>query len=116
MSPEEARQVIYNALVSIDPDCFGHPGRLGNLSFRVEPRGTRFDVSLSDADHLFDEFDAAIRAALGDSAAVVKDMKTGYHTSPTTSAPPVVPPTIITTARLELSRSAIGTPHPSIRA
>lgn len=71
-------------------------GRVGNLGVRVDPRGARFDVLLSDAGHLFDEFDVAIRATLGNSAAIVKDMETGAYTSPTTSAPPIMmPPTII---------------------
>jgi hypothetical protein len=84
-----------DALVSVDPDCFGHPGRIGNLGVRVDQRGARFDVLLSDAGHLFDEYDAAIRAALGESAAVVKDMATGYYTSRESSALPVMPSPII---------------------
>lgn len=95
MTEDEATKAVRAAMINVDPECFGYPGRVGNIGVRVDQRGTRFDVAISSAGHLFDEFEVAIREALGGSAAIVKDMETGYYTSPTTSAPSVMPPTII---------------------
>ena len=77
MTPDEAKNAVHRAMLKVDPEYQGQPGRVGNMGVRVEQRGNVYDVLLVGADYLFDEFATAIFNELREFSGFVKDMESG---------------------------------------